>query len=318
LAQSPYMTGPDAGSNKTKRMHADERDIDGPMVRRLLAAQFPRYADLPLAAVPSAGTDNAVFRLGQDLAVRLPRIHWAVDDARKEHKFLPELAPYLPLQIPEPLEKGVPGEGYPWPWSIYRWLEGEDATLARIADRRQLAEDLARFVVALHQIDTVELLPTGDLSSNRGGPLSARDAATRAAIGELNGMIDVALVTAAWEAALRTPSAQSRPVWIHGDLKPGNLLATNGRLTGVIDWGGLALGDPAVDLIVAWNFLPAEAREVFRRQVSVDDATWARGRGWALSIGLVALPYYKDSNPELAHISRYQIREVLADYRQAG
>ncbi|MDQ3238091.1 MAG: aminoglycoside phosphotransferase family protein [Actinomycetota bacterium] len=299
----------------TERMHVDEVDIDASLVRRLLAAQFPQWEDLPLKPVRSAGTDNAMYRLGDDMAVRLPRIPGAADDVIKEQQWLPRLAPQLPLAIPVPLAKGMPGEGYPWHWSVYRWLEGENATAERIADARQLATDLAQFITTLRDIDTEDQLPTGSLRSYRGGPLAHRDEATRAAIAACDGILDVALVTEVWEAALQVPAWNGPPVWIHCDIQPGNLLATQGRLSAVIDFGGLAIGDPAVDQIVAWNLLSAETRDTFRESLSVDDATWARGRGWALSIGLVALPYYKDTNPMLAGISRYQVEEVLADHK---
>lgn len=299
------------------KMHADEVDIDASLVARLLAAQFPKCADLPLTSVQSAGTDNAMFRLGEDMAVRLPRIPSAVDDVHKEQQLLPALAPHLPLDIPHPLAKGAPGEGYPWHWSIYRWLEGETATIDRIGDPYQLAVDLAQFVTALHEIDTEGLLPVGPLGSYRGGPLTTRDGATRAAIAELDGMVDVGLVTEAWEAALQVPVTLGPPVWIHGDLQSGNLLSVKGRLSAVIDFGCLAVGDPAVDLIAAWNLLSAETRDAFRAALPVDDATWARGRGWALSLGLIALPYYQNTNPVLAGIARYAIDATLADHDQS-
>ncbi len=298
-----------------RRMHVDEVDIDVSLVSRLLAVQFPRWADLPIEPVRSAGTDNAMYRLGDDMAVRLPRIPGAVDGVSKEQQWLPRFAPQLPLAIPVPLAKGMPGEGYPWHWSVYRWLEGENATIERIADAHQLATDLAQFITTLHDIDIEDQLPTGSLRSYRGGPLARRDEATRVAIAACDGMLDVDLVTEVWEAALQVPAWNGPPVWIHCDIQPGNLLAVQGRLSAVIDFGGLAIGDPAVDQIVAWNLLSADTRDTFRESISVDDATWARGRGWALSIGLVALPYYRKTNPLLAGISRYAINEVLADHK---
>lgn len=300
------------------KMHVDEVDTDVTLVRRLLATQFPKWAELSITPLHSAGTDNAIYRLGSDMAIRLPRIPGATGQVDKEHRWLPRLAPLLPLAIPVPLAKGRPGEGYPWHWSVYRWMEGEDATISRIADGHQLATDLAQFITALHGIDTEDQRPVGSLRSYRRGPLAHRDEATRAAIAACDGMIDVELVTEVWEAALQIPAWEGPPVWIHGDLQSRNLLAKEGRLSAVIDFGGLAIGDPAVDQIVAWNLLSADARETFRRSMPVDDATWARGRSWALSIGLVALPYYKETNPELADISRYQIEQVLADHQRSA
>jgi len=295
-------------------MHDDEVETDASLVRRLLAAQFPQWADLPIARVASAGTDNAIYRLGDDMVVRLPRIKGATGQAEMESEWLPRLAPRLPLAIPVPLAIGAPGEGYPWTWSVYQWLAGENATIARIADPGQAARDLARFIAALRRIEITGWPPPGPPISFRGEPLSTRDAPTRAAIASLDGMVDTEAVTAAWDAALQTPVWGGPPVWIHADLQPLNLLVQHGRLSAVIDFAGLGMGDPACDLIVAWNYLSAETRDVFRAALPVDDATWARGRGWALSIGLIALPYYHVINPALAGIARYTIAEVLADH----
>jgi aminoglycoside phosphotransferase (APT) family kinase protein len=290
-----------------RKMHADEVDTDVGLVGRLLAGQFPQWAGLPIEAVPSAGTDNALYRLGDDMAVRLPRIRGAVADVDREHRWLPRLAPFLPVAITEPLRKGKPAEGYPWPWSVYRWLDGENPAVDRIADAGSLAAELARFVAALHRID-----PTGGPPAGRGVPLEERDAPTRAAIDALGGMVDTAAATAAWDAALQTPTWPGAPVWVHGDLSPGNLLVADGRLSAVIDFAGV--GDPACDLIVAWNLLPAGTRNLFRAALRVNDATWERGRGWALSIALIQLPYYHRTNPVLAANARHVIGEVLADH----
>jgi aminoglycoside phosphotransferase (APT) family kinase protein len=294
------------------KMHIGEVDTDAALVGRLLAGQFPQWADFPIELVHSAGTDNALYRLGDDMVVRLPRIHGAAGQVDKEHRWLPRFAARLPLAVPVPLAKGAPGEGYPWHWSVYRWLEGESATIEPIADTRQAATELARFIAALQRIDPTGGPPAGPHNSFRGVPLAARDAATRTAISTLHGTLDAPAATAAWDAALQAPAWHDPPVWIHGDLQAGNLLTLNGRLRAVIDFGCLGVGDPACDLIVAWNLLSAEARDVFRAVLQVDDATWARGRGWALSVGLIALPYYETTNPALAEISRYAIDEVLA------
>ena len=299
-------------------MHVDEVDTDVSLVGRLLAAQFPQWADLPIEPLRSAGTDNAIYRLGDDKAVRLPRIHGATGQVDKEHRWLPRLAPLLPLAIPVPLAKGTPGEGYPWHWSVYRWLEGENATIERIADPRQAATKLAQFIAALQRIDPTGGPPPGQHNSFRGVPLAMRDAPTRAAIASLHGTLDADAATAAWEAALQAPAWHGPPVWLHGDLQSGNLLAVQGRLKAVIDLGCLGVGDPACDLQVAWNLLSTETRDVFRAALAVDDAAWARGRGWALSVGLIALPYYQGTNPVLAGISRYAIDEALADHKHGA
>ena len=296
----------------TQRMHADDVDPDAALVRRLLAGQFAQWADLPIERVPSPGTDNALYRIGDDLVARLPRIHWAVDKVELEQKWLPWLAPQLPFPIPAPIALGEPAEGYPHQWSVYRWLEGESAVTARIDDARQFALDLGSFIAAMQRIP----LPDEPLRGGygRGVPLAQRDAGVRAAIGKLEGMVDIPAVTAAWEAALGAPMWDGPPVWFHGDLLAGNVLLKDGRLSAVIDFGTLGTGDPAADVMAAWTLVPAEARDVFRAALPInDDSTWARARGWVLSFGLIALPYYHETNPVLADLGRRGIAEVLAD-----
>jgi aminoglycoside phosphotransferase (APT) family kinase protein len=301
----------------TGKMHADEVDTSVALVRRLLEAQFPRWAGLPITPVASAGTDNAIYRLGDSMAVRLPRIHWAIRQVEKEHRWLPKLAPQLPLAIPEPLAKGAPAEGYPWHWSVYEWLEGESATMERIADPCQAATELAQFIKALQRID-----PTGGplaVEHNlRGVPLPMRDAATREALAALDGMIDAEAATTAWEAALQAPEWDRAPVWFHGDLLPGNLLVAGGRLGAVIDFGGIGVGDPACDLMIAWGLFFGESREAFRAALAVDDATWARGRGHALSWALIFIPYYLDTNPIGVANARRTLDHVLADHERGA
>lgn len=291
------------------KMHADEASIDAALVQRLIAAQFPRWAGLPVQPIDSAGTSNAMYRLGRDMVVRLPRLAGAAHDVEKEHRWLPRLAPLLPFDIPVPLAQGTPALSYPWHWSVYRWLDGENPTAGSVAEPGLLAEDLAEFVNALHRID-----PTGGPASYRSEPLADRDTATRAAIAELRGIVDTDAASAAWEAALRVPEWSGPQVWLHADLQPGNLLMARGRLSAVIDFGCLGLGDPAVDLISAWYLLPAGARGGFRAALEVDDAAWTRGRGWALSIALMELQYYRQTNPVMATIARHVIGEVLTDH----
>jgi aminoglycoside phosphotransferase (APT) family kinase protein len=293
-------------------------DIDVGLVGHLLEAQFPRWADLTLAPVDSAGTDHAIYRLGAELCVRLPRVDWAVAQVEKEHRWLPTLAPVLPLAIPAPVAKGAPGEGYRWPWSVYRWIEGEQASIERLADPHEAILELARFVASMHRVDSAGGPAPGAHNFFRGVPLAAREASTRDAIASLRDTADTGAVTRAWDQALETPAWDGPPVWIHGDLQAGNLLVRDGRLTAVIDFGGLGVGDPACDLIVAWNFLPADLRDVFRVALAVDDATWARGRGWALSVSLIALPYYQATNPVIVANAIRTIDEVLADRKRTS
>lgn len=293
---------------------ANKMEIDAALVKRLIAAQFPQWAGHTIRPVESAGTDNAIYRLGEDMAVRLPRVEWAIGQVEKEQRWLPKLAPLLPLSIPAPLAMGVPDEGYPWRWSVYRWLGGENATIGRIDNPPQAALALARFVASLWRIDPAEGPPPGPHNSERGVPLARRDASVRNAISGLNNRIDTGTATAAWELSLQAPVWQGKAVWLHGDLHPGNLLVDQGRLQAVIDFGTLGVGDPACDLMVAWTLFSAESRDVFRAALPVDDATWTRGRGWALSFGLIAYAYYLDTNPVLARISRRTINEVLAEH----
>ncbi|MDX6313250.1 MAG: hypothetical protein QOF44_2714 [Streptomyces sp.] len=296
------------------KMHADEVDTDVSLVRRLLAGQFPEWAGLPVELVASAGTVNAVYRLGEDMAVRLPRIEGGAGDVDREQRWLPRLAPLLPVAIPVPVGRGRPAEGYPWPWSVYPWLDGENPSLGRIADPGGLAEDLAAFVAAMQRIGLADGPP-----AYRSETLAARDAATRAAIEKLHGIIDTDRAASAWEAALRAPAWQGPAMWVHSDLSPGNvLLSGDGRLSAVIDFGCLGVGEPAVDLIAGWSLLTPEARDVFRGALGLDEATWARGRGWALSIAVMELSYYRITNPVMARIARHVIGEVLTDHGHAG
>ena len=302
----------------TSKMHLDEVDTDVSLVVRLLITQFPQWTNLPIEPVHSTGTGNALYRLGDDMVVRLPRIPSAVGQVDKEQKWLPRLAPLLSLNIPIPLAKGKPSDGYPWHWSIYQWLEGEDATTEAIADPYQAATDLAQFITALQQIEATGGPPPGQHNFFRGVPLAMRDQETRDAIAALYDVIDADEVTAVWDAAIETPAWNGPPVWVHGDLHAGNLLVQQGRLTGVIDFGGLGVGDPACDVMAAWVFLSSENRAIFRAVLQVDDTTWARGRGWALSFGLIALPYYQTTNPVLAGIAQRAINEALTDYKEGA
>jgi len=295
--------------------HAIHVDVDVPLARRLLAAQFPEWADLPLAPVESAGTDNAIFRLGDDLVVRMPRVDWAVGQVEKEQRWLPRIAPHLPLAIPAPVAMGTPDGDYPWSWSVYNWLDGEAAAPGRFADLTQAAVALGEFVNALRQIDAAGGPPPGDHNFLRGEPLLNRDEEMREAIADSHGLVDIETVTRAWEAALDTPVWAGPPVWVHGDLQAANLLLKDGQLSAVIDFGGLGVGDPACDLLVAWNLFCGESREAFRAAVQPDEATWARGRGWALSVAMIQLPYYLHRRPLIAAGARYVIGEVLAEYR---
>jgi aminoglycoside phosphotransferase (APT) family kinase protein len=294
------------------KMNPDEIDIDRPTVIRLIAKQFPQWAGLAITEVPSAGTDNAIYRLGDDMAVRLPRLPERVANLIKEQRWLPQLAPLLPLAIPLPLAQGVPGEGFPFPWSVYRWLGGENLADDPNIDLPGVAVQLGRFVAALQRIDAA-----GGPPSFRGGPVSALDDHVRTQIRELaaDGTVNARLATAAWETAMTAPAWQGQPRWIHADLHPMNLLVHDGRLSAIIDFGALGVGDPAVDMLPAWISLTPQTRDLFHAEVNADDATWARGRGWALVLGLGALHQYRVTKPVLAAIGKRAIAQVIADNR---
>ncbi|RAV23182.1 aminoglycoside phosphotransferase family protein [Paenibacillus contaminans] len=294
---------------------SEKPEIDTALVKRLIAEQFPEWAGFSFRPVDSAGTDNAIFRLGEDMAIRLPRVDWAVGQVEKEQQWLPMLAPKLPLAIPEPLAMGMPAEGYPWKWSVYRWLEGENAITGQIDNPHEAAIALARFISSMQRIDPAGGPAPGPHNSGRGVPLAERDLPVRNAIEALTDMLDTETAAYAWEAALHAPVWTGQGVWLHGDFHPGNLLVARGQLSAVIDFGTLGVGDPACDLMVAWTFLTPESRHTFRTELQADDAAWARGRGWALSFGLIAYAYYLNTNPVLAAISRRTIDEVIIEYK---
>ena len=261
-------------------------DIDVALVRRLVAAQFPHWADLPVRPVAVSGWDNRTFHLGDAMSVRLPSAEGYVAGVAKEQRWLPVLAPHLPLPIPTPLAHGRPGEGYPWPWSVYGWIDGETARPDTIRDLTEFAVDVAGFVTALQKVDTGGEPAAGRHSFWRGASLAHYDAGTRAAIAALAGRIDGAAATAEWEAALAA-TWHGPPVWFHGDVAHGNLLVRDGRLAAVIDFGTAGVGDPACDTVLAWTLFDAPSRAAFRAALGVDDATWQRGRGWALWKALI-------------------------------
>lgn len=291
-------------------MHDAEVRVDTTLVTRLLTEQCPQWAQLPPRLLRHSGTDNAMVRLGDTLVARLPRIDWAAADVAKEARWLPVLAPRLPLPLPEPLFTGVPAAGYPFAWAVYRWLPGVDAGVNTVRDEEELARALAGFIQALQATP----LPAGEGPvGSRRVPLAERDAATRDAIGACAalGFLNEDAALSVWEAALNAEPHAGPPVWLHADLNPGNLLAHGGQLSAVIDWGALTLGDPAVDLQPAWNLLGPVGRAAFRAALGVKDAAWARGRGWALSVSVIALPYYRHTNPGLADVCRATLRELL-------
>ena len=291
-------------------MHADDVLTDATQVRRLVAAQFPEWADLPLTPVAEFGTDHWLYRLGDDLVVRMPRIGWAVDQAESDQRWLPVLAPYLPLAVSEPVALGQPGEGYPYPWLVVRWLPGENPRADNV-DLAQAAVDLAEFVVALQKID-----PAGGpkaTGTSRGVPLENLRRTVDDHLDILRGEIDESLARKVFELGVEAEPWPGDGVWLHGDLQAGNLLVRNRRLTAVIDFGCLAVGDPAPDYAPAWSLFTGESRRIFRERSGVDDATWARARAWTMIPALTGLPYYRDTVPAFAEMARYRLGQVLAD-----
>jgi aminoglycoside phosphotransferase (APT) family kinase protein len=293
----------------TSKIHADEVDIDVPLVRRLLAAQFPQWADLPISAVQSTGTVNAIYRLGNHLCVRLPRVQRWAQDLDNEWHWLPKLAPRLPLRVPEPVGKGHPASSYPFSWAIYRWIDGQPYADKLVDDEHQAAKDLAQFVAELRRIDLVVGAPRGGRS-----PLRELDALTRAAIESAQGVIDSDAASAAWERALQAPAWKGTPAaWIHTDLLRPNVLVHGGRLCAVIDFGGIGVGDPAADVIAAWSVFSHTGRGTFRGALDVEEGTWERARGFALHQAAMIIPYYGETNPGFVALARRTVKEVLAD-----
>lgn len=287
----------------------DRHQIDESLVRRLIATQFPQWADLPVRRVPAEGWDNRTFHLGTTMSVRLPSAAPYALAVEKEHRWLPVLAPRLPLPIPVPLAKGEPADDYPLPWSVYGWLDGEPATRAGIADLTAFASTLAGFLAALRQVDPTGGPGPGQHNWFRGGPLTVYDGQTRRAIDALDGLVPRDAATEIWESALRA-GWDGRPVWFHGDVAVGNLLVKDGALAAVIDFGTAGVGDPACDVVIAWTLLAGESRAAFREGLSIDPATWARGRGWALWKALITYEATAHDPPEAATPHRV-LTEIL-------
>lgn len=288
--------------------------IDASLVRRLIASQFPEWKELSIDPVAMSGWDNRTFHLGKEMSVRLPSSAEYALQVEKEHLWLPKLAP-LPLSIPVPLAMGKPEYGYPWKWSIYRWLEGESAASASIDNLVEFAADLANFLTALHKIDPTGGPAPGLHSFYRGGSLSVYDTQVREAIDSLKGKIDAKATTEIWEKTLST-SWKKPPVWVHGDISAGNLLVKAGKLCAVIDFGQLAVGDPACDLAICWTLFHGKSREVFQERLSLDQETWARARGWVLWKNLIVAAGFTNPNNSESKKCWQIIDEVLKDHRR--
>jgi aminoglycoside phosphotransferase (APT) family kinase protein len=273
-------------------------EITADVAARLVAAQFPQWAGLPIVPVALDGFDNTTFRLGDELSIRLPSADSNIAPVVKEHRWLPILARQLPLPIPEPVAMGRPGDGFPRPWSVYRWIAGEPASMGHVVDLAGFASALAGFLAALHAIDASDGPPAGAHNFFRGGPLTTFDEQTRQLIRLTADDIDAKAATRVWDTALASRWEQA-PVWVHGDLTASNMLVADGALHAVIDFGGVAIGDPAYDLVMEWEFFTGDSAAAFRRGLHLDEATWDRGRGWALGKALVNLGKEKEGGDDV-------------------
>jgi aminoglycoside phosphotransferase (APT) family kinase protein len=290
-------------------MHEDEIAVSDETVRRLLAAQLPAWADRPLRRLPPLGTDNQLFRLGDDLLIRMPRIHWAAESAEWEHTWLPRLAPYSTVPLPAPVALGEPGEGYPWHWTVVPWLEGDNPT-PETFEPQEWAASLGRFVRTLREAPG---MGAPAKTEGRGGPLPALDGWVRTWTSRADRtLVDPDAVLAVWQDALAAPAWEGEPCWFHGDLHEGNLLVRGGRLTAVIDWGAAGRGDPAVELNAMWGYLPAEAADDYREAVGLDEAAYRRARGFALAPSISGWTYYRETSPRLSALSLATVRRLVA------
>jgi len=293
------------------KMHENELEIDEALVRTLLENQCPHWENLPVKALSSSGTDNALFRLGEDYIVRLPRIEWAPGSIErsinKEYEWIPKIAQCLTIPVSAPVFKGKPDKHYPWPWLIAKWHDGQNPDFEQENEYNLLAKDLAGFINSLHAIR----MTNGPLS-RRGVPLKKLDLETSTALNALQQDMDTQALAALWEHLSNMPQWDKEPVWVHGDFLPGNIITQNKRLSAVIDFTDTGTGDPACDLVIAWSLLNKQSRKVFKDHLkNIDENTWQRGRGWALSIAVIMLPYYKNSNPVLATLARRMIDNVM-------
>ncbi len=295
-------------------MDAARPVIDERLARRLVDRQFPDWAGLPIARVALDGVDNRTFRLGEELSVRLPSGPWYALQVEKEQRWLPRLAPQLPLPIPAPVAQGEPGDGYPYAWSVYRWLDGEPATEPAIADLTAFATTLAGFLVALRRADAAGGPEPGRHNFFRGGPLTIYADETAEAVAKLGDEIPGDAAMRVWEDAVAA-RWESDPVWFHGDVATGNLLLRDGRLAAVIDFGTSGVGDPSCDVVIAWTLLSRASRDAFRAALGADAATWSRGRGWALWKALISLAgALEHDDRDAAAVNRRVIERVLDDH----
>jgi aminoglycoside phosphotransferase (APT) family kinase protein len=295
----------------------DRSTIDVSLARRLVDSQFPQWSELPIAEVEVDGWDNRTFRLGSELTIRLPSGDWYAKQVEKEQRWLPVLAPRLPLPIPTPVARGEPDAAFPYPWSVYRWLDGELASKAHVADLTAFATALAGFLNALARADATDGPEPGEHNFFRGGPLATYEEEALQAIETLGDEIPRDDVNRVWQDAMST-AWEHDPVWLHGDVAAGNLLVRDGRLAAVIDFGSSGVGDPACDCVIAWTFLSGPSRDRFRAELDVDEGTWSRGRGWGLWKALITLVGHLERDSPTAALPRRDIERILLDHAQDG
>ncbi|SMC91735.1 aminoglycoside phosphotransferase family protein [Rhizobium sp. RU36D] len=295
---------------------ADDRlDISTPLVRALIADQFPQWVDLHIAPLVPGGWNNRSFRLGEAMSVRMPSAERYAAQVEKEQTTLPKLAPHLPLPITKAIAMGKPGRGYPFPFGIYGWIEGETAKRDRIHDMGRFALDLAQFLNALRAINASDGIPAGAHNFFRGGDLAVYEAEARAALALLGEHLDQNLLTEILDLALSS-RWQHPPVWVHGDIAWGNLLVRDGQLAAVIDFGSCGTGDPACDLAIAWTLFDGESRAVFRKALGLEADVWQRARGWTLWKALIVLAQEQDKTSAVAAEQREVIQALAEDHVQ--
>lgn len=289
-------------------MHEGQLEIDTDLVRSLLAEQFPDWAELPITPVRSTGTVNALFRLGDELSVRLPLMPHHADDLARELRWLPTLAPHLPLRIPQTAAAGTPTQRFPHLWAVYAWIEGRPYDEAAITDESEAGTALADFVHALHAIPVEPEVPPAGRR-----PLAELEEDTRRAITQSAPEIDVAAALRAWDRALELPPYTGPRQWIHADLLRPNLVVAGGRIAAVIDFGGTGAGDPALDLIAAWATFGPRGRAAYAERLQPTEEDWERARGYALHQAALIIPYYRITNPDFVVLAARTIEQLLAD-----
>ncbi|OCA90379.1 acetyltransferase [Bacillus sp. FJAT-27225] len=287
--------------------------INTDLVSKLINEQYPEWSDLNITPVKNGGNDNRTFHLGEYMSVRLPSAAGYAPQVEKEQKWLPILAEKLSLPIPIPIAKGNPNEEYPWSWSIYKWLEGEPLSYNIIDNLNDVAKDLAVFLKELQSIDSSEGPLAGEHNFYRGGSLFVYNEESHNAIENNKGDFNKDLLIKIWQLALDS-EWQQKPVWIHGDIAPGNLLVKDGKLFAVIDFGILGVGDPSCDAAMAWTFFDDESRKVFKNELNLDEGTWNRARGWALWKALITYDAQKNTDKVKAKEAFKTIQIIEEEY----